>query len=99
MGTTKFNFFALFFLIYNLLNCFKSECKLFADCTSLFFVAHDVNSSASDINLDLKLISYWAFHWKISFNPDPSKQAQEIYLAEKNEVIPSKGNNIPVINI
>ena len=55
----------LLFLIYvnDLPNGLKSECKLFADDTSLFSVAYDVNTSASDINKDLKLISDWAFQW------------------------------------
>ena len=53
--------------------------KLFAYDTSLFSVAQDVNTSASDINNDLK----WAFQWKMSFNPDPSKQAQEIFSRKK----------------
>ena len=35
----------------------KSKSKLFADGTSLFSVAYDVDTSASDINNDLKLIS------------------------------------------
>ena len=53
----------LLFLIYvsDLPNSLKSECKLFADDTSLFSVAHELNTSASDINNDLKLISDWAF--------------------------------------
>ena len=38
-------------------NGLKSEYKLFTDDSSLFSVAHDVNTSASDINNDLKLIS------------------------------------------
>ena len=46
----------------------KSECKLFADCTSLFSVARDVNTSASDINNELKLISNLPFLWKMSLN-------------------------------
>ena len=50
--------------------------KLFADDTSLFSVAQDVNTSASDY---LK----WTFQWKMSFNPDPSKQAQEIIFSRK----------------
>ena len=57
------------------------EYKLLTGGTSLFSVAHDVKSSASDVNKDLKLISDWDFHWKISFNPDPSKQAQEIIFS------------------
>ena len=64
-------------------NDLKSECKLFADDASLFSVAQDVNTSASDINNDLKLISNWAFQWKRSFNPGPSKQAQEIIFSRK----------------
>ena len=75
----------LLFLIYvnGVPNGLKSECKLFADDASLFSVARDVNTSASDINNDLKLISNWAFQWKMSFNPDPSKQAQEIIFSRK----------------
>ena len=75
----------LLFLIYisNLPNGLKSKCKLFADDTSLFSVVHDISTSASDINNDLTLISNWAFQWKMSFNPDPSKQAQEIIFSRK----------------
>ena len=83
----------LLFLIYvnDLPNGLKSKCKLFADDTSLFSVAHDLNTSASDINNDLKLISDWAFQWKMSFNPDPGKEAHElIFSRKKNEVIPPK---------
>ena len=28
-------------------------------------------------------INKWAFQWKMSFNPDPSKQAQKSFLVEK----------------
>ena len=34
-------------------------------------------------NNDLKKISDWAFQWKMSFNPDPSKQAQEVIFSRK----------------
>ena len=75
----------LLFLIYvnDLPNGLKSEYKLFADDTSLFSVAHDLNTSASDINNDLKLISDWDFQRKMNFKPDPSKQAQEIIFNKK----------------
>ena len=91
----------LLFLIYvnDLPNVLKSECTLFADETSSFSVAHDLNTSASDIDNGLKLISDWAFQWKISFNPDPSKQAQEIIFNRKKmkSTYPSVYfNNIPV---
>ena len=47
----------LLFLIYtnDLSNGLKSECKLFADDTSLISVSSDVNTSTSNINKDLKL--------------------------------------------
>ena len=51
----------LSFSVYvnDLPNGLKSEFKLFADDNSLFSVARDVNTSASDINNDLKLINNW----------------------------------------
>ena len=61
----------------------------FADGISLFSVAYDISTSASDTNNDLTLISNWAFLWKMSFNLDPCKQAQEIIFSrKKNKVIP-----------
>ena len=94
----------LLFLIYvnDLLNGLKSECKLCADNTSLFFVVNDVNTSASDISSDLKLISDWAFHWKMSFNAAPSKQAQEIIFSRKKMKSSHPSvyfNNIPVTSV
>ena len=75
----------MLFLIYinDLSDSLKSECKLFADDTSLFSVVHDINTSASDLNEDLKKIGNWAFKWKMNFNPDPNKQAQEIIFSRK----------------
>lgn len=51
--------------------------KLLADDTSLFSVVHDVNTSAEELNDDLKtLLEHdWNFQCKMSFNPDPRKQA------------------------
>ena len=70
----------LLFLIYinDLSDGRKSECKLFADDTSLFSVVNDINTSVSDLNEDLEKIINWAFKWKMNFNPDPNKQAQGI---------------------
>ena len=45
----------------------------FADDTSLFSVVHDINTSAKEVNNDLRKISNWAYRWKMSFNPDPLK--------------------------
>ena len=51
------------------------------------------------IKKDLKLIRDWAFQWKMSFNPDPSKQAQEIIFSRKKMKSSHPSvffNNIPV---
>ena len=75
----------LFFLIYinDLSENLKSTVKLFADDTSIFHVVKDPNTSAEILNHDLTKISEWAYRWKMSFNPDPSKQAQEILFSNK----------------
>ena len=67
----------LFFLVYinDLAVGLKCNVKLFDDDTSLFTVVEDSNTAASDMNHDLDLISQWAHAWRISFNPDPQKQA------------------------
>ena len=66
----------------------SSDVKLFADDTSLFSVVHDVNASARELNDDQKKINKWAFQWKMSFNPDPSKQAQEVIFNRKIKELP-----------
>ena len=59
---------------------------MFADDTSLFSVVHDTDTSASDLNHNLEKISEWAFQWKMKFNPDHTKQAQEIIFSRKKTV-------------
>ena len=91
----------LLFLVYinDLSNGLKSNPKLFADDTSLFSVIHDVNSSQIDLNEDLDKINNWAYQWKMSFNPDPSKKAQEVIFSRKvNNVLhpPLTFNNVDV---
>ena len=49
--------------------------KLFADDTSLFFVVYNV---ADEVNNDLVNINKWAYQRKMSFTPDPIKQAEEV---------------------
>ena len=41
-------------------------------------IVKDKNEGANNLNNDLMLISKWAYKWKILFNPDPSKPAQEV---------------------
>ena len=73
--------------INDLPNELKSNVKLFADDTSLFTIVKDKNESSNTLNNDLMLISKWAYNWKMFFNPDPSKSAQEVW---KN---PNSSNN------
>ena len=66
----------------------SSNVKLFADDTLLFSVVHDVNASAKELNDDLKKINKSAFQWKMSFNTDPSKQAQKVIFSRKTKKLP-----------
>ena len=75
----------LLFLIYinDLPDGINSLCKIFADDTSLFSKVSDRHKSASNLNDDLEKISYWAYQWKMQFNPDPNKQANEVIFSRK----------------
>ena len=77
----------LLFLIYinDLPNELKSNAKLFADDTSLFTIVKDENESSDVLNNDLLLISKWAFNWKMLFNPDTNKPAQEVLFSKKKK--------------
>ena len=75
----------LFFLIYinDLGNNLSSTVKLFADDTSIFSTVHDIDLSSKQLNDDPKKVSDWTYQWKISFNPDLSKQAQDVIFSWK----------------
>ena len=61
----------------------NSLIKLFADDTSLFSTVYDPNHSAKALNDDLNKISEWAYKWKMLFNLDVTKQAQEVIFSRK----------------
>ena len=61
----------------------STACKTFADDTSSFSFVHDKHVSRDELNSDLKKIIDLAFQWKIKFNPDPNKQAQEAHFSNK----------------
>ena len=86
----------MLFLIYinDLTDGIKSICKIFADDTSLFSKVEDKNCSTVELNNDLKIISNWAFHWKMLFNPDPNKQAAAILFSKKQH----EKDNYPLLN-
>ena len=69
------------FLIYinDLLNSLISNFKLFADNTSIFSIVKNINVSTEEINKD----NIRAHQWKMMFNTDLTKQAQEIIFSRK----------------
>ena len=71
------------FLIYinDLEKHIKSNIKFFADDTMLFSIVKDPHITANDLNHDLDIISKWAHQWKLEFNPDPLKQADEVIFS------------------
>ena len=77
----------LFFLIYinELSDNWTPYAKYFVNDASLFSVVGNVNTSAKELNDDLEKVNEWAFQWKMSFNPDPSKQAHEVIFSCKSK--------------
>ena len=50
----------------------------------LFFpTVKNFNFCTDQLNSDLEKLSNWAHQWKMSFNPDPKKQAQEVIISRK----------------
>ena len=68
----------LLFLIYinDLPDNLSTNVKLFA-------AVHDITTSSCDLNYDLIRVKEWAFQWKMRFNPELSKQAQEVIFMRK----------------
>ena len=90
-----------FFLVYmnDLTANLKCNVKLFADDTSLFTVVREANEAAQHMTLDPQLVSQWAHDWRMSFNPDPQKQAVELLFSRKRSEKDHPVllfNNIPV---
>ena len=77
----------LHFLIYinDLDEGIKSEVKFFADDTSLFSIVRNPDTTDDDLNHDLNLITQCAFQWKMSFNPDPNRQAIQLTFSHKGK--------------
>ena len=75
----------LLFLIYinDLKKNIKSNVKFFADDTMLFSIVNNPTISANELNHNLKVISQWAYQWKMKFNSDPNKQATELLFSCK----------------
>ena len=50
---------------------------------SLFSVVNDSMSSSVLLNNVLQKFSQWSYQWKMIFNPDVSKKAQEVVFSCK----------------
>ena len=49
----------------------------------LYSIVKDPGISAAELNHDLEKINQWAKQWKMAFNPDPNKQANEVLFTCK----------------
>ena len=88
-----------FFLIYinDLSDGLLLDVKHFADDTSLLSIVNCTKASAKVLDSDLLKIQDWAYKWKMSFNPDWTKQGQEL-LRKNNKITnpPLYFNNVTV---
>ena len=60
---------------------FKFNMKILADDFSLSSLVRDSNEILTKLDWDLGRVAGWAYQWKASFNPDPSKQTLEIHFS------------------
>ena len=94
----------LLFLIYinDLAEEVDYEIRIFADDTFIFQVISDSNTNPIILEQDLRKITNWANQWKMSFNPDITKQAVEVLFSNNslnNTITPLIFNNIPVKHV
>ena len=73
------------FLIYknNLSKGLTTNARLSADAVSLFSVVSNINLTGTNLNSDLSKINACANQCKMTFNPDPNKQTQEVIFSRK----------------
>ena len=62
----------------------------FFPMTYLYFNVYDKSTSQSELNKGLLANSNKTFQWKMQFNPDPNKQAQEVYFFEKKLIMKAR---------
>ena len=58
--------------------------KFFADDVSLNAVMYEKNVCTNSLNDDLKRLYEWSVEWKMIFNPDPTKPAEEVIFTNRN---------------
>ena len=60
---------------------------MISDDTPLFSIVTDAAATANQINNYLHNINTWSHQWKMNFNLDTSKQAQEVIFSHKVKVL------------
>ena len=88
----------LLYLIYinDLSGGLTTNARLPVDDVLFFSVVDNINLSATNLNSDLSKISAWTNQWKVTFNPDPNKQARKIIFSgkiKKTSHLPLNFNN------
>ena len=74
----------LFFIYINdLSEGLTTNVRLFADDVSLFSVVDKINFSTTNLNIDLRHVNARASQWKMTFNPNPNEQVQEVIFSRK----------------
>ena len=75
----------MLFLIYinDLSEVLTTNVRLLADNVSIFSIVDNINLSTTNLSRDLSKINAWANRWKMTFNPDPNKQALEVIFLVK----------------
>ena len=64
-------------------------------------IVNSIHKSATNLSPDLNTTTNWAFQWKMIFNPDLSKQGQEVIFSRKIKKLLHPTllfNNIPLSN-
>ena len=78
----------LYFLAYinDLPDGLTTNAKFFADDTLFSPVFNDFMSSSASLNNNSLKISQWAYQWKMIFDPDVSKQFQQVIFFSPKEI-------------
>ena len=78
----------LLFLVYinDLPQGLLCNATLFAGDTSLFATITRPAVSSSNLNEYLIKITQWAYQWKMSFNPDITREARKLFFLERKMI-------------
>ena len=80
----------------------SSVIQSYLPMTRTFFTVRKSETTTSNLNSDLIDIKNCAFQWKMSFNPDPTKQAQEVIFSRMTTKVSRPKiffNNVPVSQV